>query len=173
MVHSSATLHLLCGKIAAGKSTLAAELAAAENTILISEDHWLGRLFPAEINTVPDYIRCSARLRAAMEPHIVGLLRLGTSIVLDFPANTIATRNWMRTLFEQAPAAHQLHFLDLPDEVCKARLHDRNQAGTHDFAASDTDFELITSHFVPPQANEGFNIVRHPAASTDAEPEFP
>ncbi|WP_422063906.1 AAA family ATPase [Shimia sp.] len=32
------TLYMLCGKIAAGKSTLAAKLATAENAVLIAED---------------------------------------------------------------------------------------------------------------------------------------
>jgi predicted kinase len=40
-----ATLFLMCGKIAAGKSTLAAKLATAPGTILISEDQWLTRLY--------------------------------------------------------------------------------------------------------------------------------
>lgn len=44
------TLHLLCGKIAAGKSTLAKHLAARPATVLISEDHWNSTLFPDEID---------------------------------------------------------------------------------------------------------------------------
>jgi hypothetical protein len=37
MVRSSATLHMLPGKIAAGESTLASKLGEAENTIAICE----------------------------------------------------------------------------------------------------------------------------------------
>ena len=37
------TLHLVCGKIAAGKSTLANRLANAPATVLISEDYWMSR----------------------------------------------------------------------------------------------------------------------------------
>jgi predicted kinase len=54
------TLHLLCGKIASGKSTLAKELAAQPNTVIIDEDDWLAHLFPGEINTIDDYVRCAA-----------------------------------------------------------------------------------------------------------------
>jgi hypothetical protein len=32
----------------------------------------------------------------------------------------------MRGIFEAAGAAHQLHFLDVPDAVCKQRLRARN-----------------------------------------------
>jgi predicted kinase len=155
------TLHLICGKIAAGKSTLAARLAAAPCTVLISEDHWLARLYPSEIATLQDYIRCAARFRAAIEPHVGNVLRAGVSIVLDFPANTIESRSWMRRLFEGAEVAHQLHFLDAPDELCKARLRARNAAGTHEFAPNDVDFDLITSFFVPPSEAEAFNVIHH------------
>lgn len=157
---SRATLHMLCGKIAAGKSTLTAELSLLPATIVISEDFWLSRLFGPEMHDVADYVRCAQRLREVIGPHVQQLLRLGLSVVLDFPANTIATRAWMKTLFEAAEADHCLHFLDVADEVCKARLRARNAAGTHDFAASDAQFDRITSYFVPPSEAEGFKIVR-------------
>lgn len=57
-----ATLHMLCGKIAAGKSTLAAELARQPNTVLIGEDFWMTELYPGEVLTLEDYTKYSARL---------------------------------------------------------------------------------------------------------------
>ena len=161
MPMNQATLHLLCGKIAAGKSTLTAQLGSLPNTIVISEDHWLSRLYAGQMNSVADYIRCSALLRDAIGPHLVTLLQNGVSVVLDFPANTLANRAWMRTIFEAAESAHQLHFLDVPDAVCKARLRERNARGDHEFAATDEQFDLITSHFVVPTSDEGFDIVVH------------
>ncbi len=147
---------MICGKAAAGKSTLARRLAAAPNTILISEDAWLSTLYRDEQRTIADYARNSRRLRDVMGDHIEALLRAGLSVVLDFPANTVANRQWMRGLFEKAGAAHRLHFLDVTDAVCKARLRQRNAAGTHEFTVSDAEFDEITSYFVPPSAAEGF-----------------
>jgi predicted kinase len=152
---------MVCGKIAAGKSTLCAELAVRPKTILISEDHWNTNLFPGELNTLEDYRRCSGRLRNTIEPHVADLLRIGVSIVLDFPANTVNNRLWMRRIFESAGAAHELHFLDISDTVCKQRLHQRNTSREHAFQTSDEDFDLFTSYFTPPTAEEGFNVVVH------------
>jgi predicted kinase len=154
-------LHFLCGKIAAGKSTLANTLAAQPMTILVSEDHWLGHLYPGEIVTLDDYVRCSKNLRNAMEPHIVSLLREGLSVVLDFPANTLHQRQWLRDFCDVTDVTHQLHFLDVSDDTCKQRLRKRNTAGEHVFQTSDEDFDLVTSYFVPPTTSEGFNIIRH------------
>lgn len=113
-------LHLMCGKIAAGKSTLAARLAEAPDSVLVSEDQLLARLYPGEIVTLADYVRCAGRLREAIAPHIQALLRGGMSVVLDFPANTLATRAWMRTLFEDAGADHVLHYLRMDDETARS-----------------------------------------------------
>lgn len=153
------TLHMLCGKIAAGKSTLARNLASQPKTALISEDEWLSRLYPGEIKTVGDYARCAARLRDAMGPHVEHLLRAGISVVLDFPANTPDTRSWQRKVFENARVPHSLHYLDVADEECKRRLRQRNEDGTHRYTTSEAEFDAITKYFVAPAKEEGFNIV--------------
>ena len=116
------TLYLLCGKIAAGKSTLARRLAERPATLLITMDHWMSILFPIENRTIEDFARLSARLRAAMGPHVVDILRQDLSVVLDFPANTVSWRSWMRSLISEAHVAHELHVLDFPDAICKERL---------------------------------------------------
>lgn len=161
MSSNEPTLHLVCGKIAAGKSTLVNELGRRPGTIVLREDYWLARLYPGEQNTLADYVRNSTRLRSAIATHLVDLLRSGLSIVLDFPANTPGSRAWMRTLFEGAGCAHRLHFLDVPDEVCRARLRQRNKSGEHEFIVSDEDFDLFTAHFVPPAADEAFEVILH------------
>lgn len=153
------TLHMLCGKIASGKSTLSAQLSARPMTVIISEDQWLARLYACEMNSVADYVRCSAKLRDAMAPHLIDLLKNGMSVVLDFPANTLANRQWMKGIIEASDADNCLYFLDVSDDICKTRLHARNQAGEHDFSATEQQFDFITGFFVPPQPEEGFHIV--------------
>ncbi len=157
------TLHLVCGKIAAGKSTLCARLAAEPETVLIGQDQWMARLYPDEIRTIPDMVTYSARLRAAMGGHVADLLRAGLSVVLDFPANTIALRRWMLDVAEAAGAGHQLHLLDLPDAVCRERLKRRNAEGGHDYVVSDAEYDAITAYFQPPGEAEGLNVVTHAA----------
>ncbi|WP_306143887.1 ATP-binding protein [Roseibium sp. MMSF_3412] len=158
-----ATLHLICGKIAAGKSTLARSLANAPGTILIREDAWLSELYGDQMQTLADYVTFSAKLRSALEPHIVDLLRSGLSVVLDFPANTAELRRWMRRLFETAGCAHELHLMDVSDEICKERLRKRNASGEHEFQVSDEQFDRVSQHFQPPTKAEGFQVRIHQA----------
>jgi predicted kinase len=159
----TATLHLLCGKIAAGKSTLARALAAQPSTVLISLDDWLSSLYPTENNSLEDFVRLTGRLRSVMGPHVAAVLRQGVSVVLDFPANTKAWREWMRSIIDRAGVAHELHVLDVPDALCKARLRQRNASGEHPYELDDATYELFTRHFVPPSADEGFHLVIHSA----------
>ncbi len=161
MPRQNPKLFLICGKIAAGKSTLANNLSSKPATVLISEDHWNSKLYPSEISTLDDYLRCSARLRDAIGPHIVSLLQEGISVVMDFPANTERQRQWLRGIFETAGVDHELHYVDVPSDVCKRRLQDRNAAGEHAFQVSEEEFDLFTSYFVPPTPDERFNIKVH------------
>ena len=154
-------LHLVCGKIGAGKSTLSHQLAAQPRHMLISEDAWLAALYPDQIHSIADYLQRAAALRGALTQHVCAILQAGVPVVLDVPFNTPAARAWGRELFESAGVAHQLHFLDVPDAMCMARLRARNACGEHPFQASDEAFEQITRHFVAPVPEEGFVVIRH------------
>jgi predicted kinase len=166
MTQTTSTLYLVCGKAASGKSTLTARLGQAAGTVVIAEDDWLTALYGDEMSTISDYVRGSGKLRAVMGPHVVSLLKAGLSVVLDFPANTIATRSWMRGIAEEADAAHQLHYLDVPDAICKARLRARNASGAHPFSITDDQFDQLARHFVVPSEDEGFDIVPHRPGDT-------
>lgn len=154
-------LHLVCGKIAAGKTTLCRQLATAPKTVLIGEDDWMARLFRDEIHDLSRYVEVAGQLRAAMREHIVDILRGGLSVALDFPGNTLIYRLWMRGLFESAGVEHRLHVLDTPDALCKARMRRRNEEGVHPFAATEEDFERMLGWFRPPTPDEGFNVTIH------------
>ena len=154
------TLHFLCGKMAAGKSTLARDLARAHQAVLLEEDHFLATLFPGEIRSVADYVKYSSRVKEALSEPIVALLRSGISVVLDFPGNTPNQRRWFRQLIDRAQVAHELHYLDVSDEVCKAQLRERSKSLPEgSLFTSDAEFAAVTKYFQPPVAEEGFNVV--------------
>lgn len=160
-----AKLIFFCGKMAAGKSTMARELASRENAVLFVQDELLGHLYPGEIREFADFLRCSARLRAALAPHICALLSRGVPVVLDFPGNTVAQRAWFRELFERANAAHELHFIDASDALCKQQLKARSAhlpEGTP--WTTDAEFDAVTAYFQLPSKAEGFTIVHHARA---------
>ena len=154
-------LYLICGKIAAGKSTLTAQLGRRAQTVVISQDTWLAELFGEIMSTPRDYVACAAKLDRVIYPHVTHLLGAGLSVVLDFPANTVAQRQSLRALADQSGVPHELHVLDVPDAVCLARLQARNAQGEHPFAVTEAQFHQVTRHFELPTEAEGFTTIVH------------
>ena len=156
------TLFFFCGKMAAGKSTLARRIVERTGAILLVQDEWLAHLFPDEIVDVDAYRKYSRRLNAALAEHVGALLSRGLPVVLDFPANTRRQRAWFRELIERTGAPHEMHFVDAPDDLCKAQLRERSRGLAAGSAwTTDAEFDAITRFFEPPTPDEGFNVVRH------------
>jgi len=154
------TLYLLCGKMAAGKSTLSTDLSRNLRVVVLSEDELLARLFPGEITDIPSYSKMSERLKSAIGDVVVDLLSNGVSLILDFPANTASQRAWLRGLADQAKVNHELHYIDVSDSICKTQLLKR--AIEHpERASTDTIemFDAISKYFEPPSEEEGLNIM--------------
>ena len=125
--HRRGKLLFICGKMAAGKSTLSKELAAREDAVHLPQDGLLEALYPGEFVDLAAFVKYSTRLQSVLTPHIVALLTKGVSVVLDFPANTKRQRAWFRQLIEMSGSDHELHFIVASDELCKRQLKQRSQ----------------------------------------------
>jgi predicted kinase len=155
-------LFFFCGKMAAGKSTLAREIAQREDALLLVQDELLLKLFPDEIVDISTFVKYSSRLYEALAAHICTLLSKGMFVVLDFPGNTRTQRAWFRELFERAIADHELHYVDAPDELCKRQLRQRSHGLAEGSAfTSDAEFDAITKYFQAPSDDENFNVIHH------------
>lgn len=156
---SNGVLTFFCGKMGAGKSTKACEIAQANAAILLSEDEWLESLYPNKITSLEDYIYYSGLLKPQMKTLVQSILIAGTDVVMDFPANTIAQRLWFKSIFTEIEAPHRLIYIDMPDEVCLEQIGKR-RIEQPSRAATDTAqmFEQVSKHFVAPTFDEGFEI---------------
>ena len=160
-----AKVYFMCGKMAAGKSTYARELAQTKNAVLLIQDELLDAFYPGEILSIQDFVKYSARLRDALSLHVQDLLTRGVSVVLDFPGNTRDQRRWFREIIEGANVEHELHFIDMPDDLCKRQLRQRSETLPAGSAwTTDAEFDAITAYFQAPADDEKFNIIRHERA---------
>jgi len=163
-VTANPTLHVLCGKLASGKTTLARQIAGESGAVLVSEDVWLSTLFPDEIVDFADYLDRSARFRRAIAPHLRALLERGVSVVLDFGGNVPRERAWVRSLCDAGAARLVLHYLQASDELCKRQLRRRNdERPDGSQPTTDEEFDAITKYFVPPEAAEGLDVKMYDA----------
>ncbi len=150
-------LLLVAGKMGAGKSTKSLQLARERNAIRLSEDEWLAALYPDQIKNLDDYIRLSRQLKTAIRNHIISVLRSGSNVVLDFPANTVKQRRWLKALADDAAAPHELVYLKRSDERCLQQIAQR-RVEQPERAAFDTEavFHDVTQYFEEPTEEEGF-----------------
>src|SRR5690625_6909901 len=120
-------LYFLCGKMGAGKSTKAKQLAIDKHAVLLSEDEWLSSIYPNQIESFEDYLKFSAQIKPLVKKHVQNILSVGTDVVMDFPANTQKQRKWFLDMVLDVNASHQLIFLNLNNEQCLRQIaHRRN-----------------------------------------------
>jgi len=151
----------MCGKMGAGKSTFAKSLAASSGAVVLSEDDLLRDLYPGGVVDLGSYVTLSGRIKHALAGHICALLAQGTSVVLDFPGNTVSQRAWFRQLIERSGAHHQLPYLNVPNETCRRQLRERRAANDGDPLQDDATFDALLAHFAPPSPEEQFAVVLH------------
>lgn len=156
---TSGTLIFFCGKMGSGKSTKAEQVTAERNAVLISEDEWLAALYPTEISSFEDYLHYSKRIRPLVQAHVEKLLRTGTDVAMDFPANTKRQRAWFKQLFTNAEAAYVFYYLQASDELCLQQISQR-QKDQPQRAAFDTEavFNQVNKYFEAPHESEGLII---------------
>jgi adenylate kinase family enzyme len=155
------TLIFFCGKMGAGKTTKSKQVAHDQNAVLISEDEWLELLYPGQITTFDDYLKFSRQLKPLVTSHVQNILRTGTDVVMDFPANTVSQRKWFKTLYTEINALHELIYINISDEICLNQIAQR-RVEQPERALFDTEevFHHVTKFFEEPGEDEGFNIRR-------------
>lgn len=149
-------LIFFCGKMGAGKTTLAARKVDEMESVLISEDELLSKLYEGKIKSVSDYKHYSDKLKPVVFNLSQQILRKGINVVLDFPANTERQRQWLRSISDSINAEHICFFVERSDEVCISQLLKRGNPNTDTVEM----FYAITQYFAAPSDDENLNIDR-------------
>jgi predicted kinase len=154
-------LFFFCGKMGAGKSTYSKVVAAENSAVIVSEDEWLSAHYPNQIQTFDDYIQFSSAIKPFIKSHIQSILKAGTNVVMDFPANTARQRQWFSSMCSELGCEHELVYLDLSDSQCLSQIAKR-RIEQPERAQFDTEavFYHVTQYFEPPTSDEKLNIVR-------------
>lgn len=153
------TVHLICGRTGAGKTTFARKLAAERDALRFSIDEWMATLFAAD---APDpltfewAIERVGRCEAQIWQTGVAALAAGRDIVLDLGFTTREQRGRFRALAEDAGHAVSLHHVTAARQVRLDRVRQRNRDRSEVFAFEVTDgmFDFMENRFDPPTPEE-------------------
>jgi predicted kinase len=140
-------LVLLCGLPAAGKTTLARELADRYGAVRLSADEWKLAL---GIDPFDDDAR--VRLETQLVALTQRLLALGTSVILEWGFWARAERDELRELGRSLRAAVELRFLDVAYGELVRRVVDRTANGGIPITAGH--METYRRAFQPPTDEE-------------------
>ena len=118
---SEARLILICGLPAAGKTTLARQLAADRSALRLTQDEWLTAL-----GSSPWDEQTREKVDHQLWNLAQEVLRLGMSVVLDFGLWARIERDEMRSAARGLGVGVELHYLDVPTDELWRRIQARN-----------------------------------------------
>ena len=155
----AATLNVIFGPCAAGKTTYALELAHRESAVPFVLDEWGARLFGPDAEGpigFPWMLERLGRCNGLIWSTAEAVLAAGTSVVLDIGAMRRADRERIRQSAGAKGLSLQWHFVDAPREVRRARVADRNTAKGATFVMEVTPemFEMLEGIYEPPEPAE-------------------
>lgn len=164
------TVHLLCGYVGSGKTTLARELAARHAAVRFTLDEWMLALHPELAPYDEDYGDRAARCQDVIWGLARQVLALGHDVVLDWSQWSAERRRRWADRAEEAGATTVVHFLDVPLETAITRVTARNrtvETGTETETGADVHRidpdemrRFAETFFEPPHESEGITILR-------------
>ena len=150
-----ATAHLIFGRVGAGKTTYGRKLAAERRALFCCLDEWMATLYLMDAPSPMTYEWALERVQRA-ERQIVAVaaqaLAIGGDVVLELGFFTRAQRDRVRGALGGAAAEVQVqaHVLDVPADVRRERVRQRNRGGANfTIEVSDATFDWAEQHFEP------------------------
>ena len=144
------TVHLVFGRVGAGKTTYARQYARDRRAVFFCLDEWMANLFTMDAPQpltlawmLPRVERAERQIWAAAQQ----ILAAGVDVVLELGFFTRAQRDRMRAL----AAGHEIqtHVVDAPAAVRRDRVRARNQSAEMTIEVDDATFDWAEGYFEP------------------------
>ena len=154
-----ATVHLVCGPIAAGKTTYSRKLALELGAVRFSLDEWVvglfGKTLPEPMNIEWWTEHCEL-CRERIWTTCCALLPLHVDVILDFGLPDRASRERYRGAAQALGAAARLHVVEAERALRRERnlRRNREQGETYALQVSEPMFDGAEPWWEPPTADE-------------------
>src|ERR1700761_4698370 len=153
------TVNVIFGPCGAGKTTYAHTFARREKGVAFILDDWMARMFGPDMPEPLEYdwmIERVGRCEMQIWSTAAAVLAAGTPVILDVGVMRKADRERVRQIAEGAGLTLQLHFVDAPQDVRRARVAGRNQIRGETFAIDVPPdmFDFIEGVYEAPEPDE-------------------
>ncbi|MBQ4044703.1 MAG: ATP-binding protein [Clostridia bacterium] len=120
------TAFLICGKIAAGKTTYADALCRQRNAVLLSCDELMLTLFGPDAGA--DHDRLADRVQTYLRAKSLDILATGTDVILDWGFWRREARAEIRRFYEELGIRVEMHCVEVTDAQWQQNVARRNEA---------------------------------------------
>ncbi len=144
------TLFLMAGLPGAGKTTVAGELAMSHHALRLTPDEWHLPLFGQSLTADGKRDILEGRMITAA----LRVLRLGTSVILDFGLWGRDERSALRWLADEAGVRCQVVYLPVGLDVQLARIEHRRASTPESFPMPEAEIVSWRNKFQAPDAAE-------------------
>lgn len=147
---------LLCGKLCAGKTTYARQLARSGRAVFLSTDPLMARLYAGPCGE--EYHAALAKTQAYLLGVAADIAAAGVDVVFEGAAWLRADRLKATAFFRARGVASEWHLIEVPAETQNARIEARNReirAGKSDATYVDEAlFRRCEENYEPPLPGE-------------------
>lgn len=155
-------LILVCGSTGAGKTTYSISLSEEIGAVRFSIDPWMQTLYSKDMKTL-DYSWMMERVHRCYDQIwdvSKQILKLNGNVILDLGFTTKAQRDIFTSKASEIGVKSELHFLDVPRELRKKRVAERNankDPELYAFEVTDMMFNFMEPKFQKPAEDELLN----------------
>jgi predicted kinase len=142
-------IHLVFGRVGAGKTTYARRLAVDEDLVFFCLDEWMAALYtmdapkPLTLDWMLPRVERAEKLIWSVTQQISAT---GGDVILELGFFTRAQRDRIRAWIDGDPT--QVHVVDAPVQVRRERVRVRNRANPA-IEVDDATFDWAESYFEP------------------------
>lgn len=140
-----AKVYLICGKLCCGKTTYSRKICAENDAVLLSVDEMILTVFGQNCGEKHDEYVLNAKeylLNKSLE-----LIDKNINVVLDWGFWTKKEREFTKDFYKSHSIDCELHYIDISDEVWKARIEQRNKTVLTDKASAYYVDEVLLMKF--------------------------
>lgn len=154
-------LHLICGPVAAGKTTYARQLARQKQAVLLSLDAAMLTLY-GTIEGREAFLSKQEICRNWLLDLAADSLQNKVPVVLDWGFWKHKDRLALVERFAQYGCSIEMIYLKTHDELRRKRLTQRNEnSRTSDYVIEQKDFEFFNCLFEKPRAEDYPGVIFH------------
>lgn len=117
---------LICGKLCSGKSTYAEQLRSESKAVVLSVDEIMLALFGLYAGDKHD--EYTDRTKKYLYDKSVEIIETGIDVILDWGFWTRGDRAFAKEFYLSRNIESEFHYIDISDEIWRARLNKRNEA---------------------------------------------